>query len=108
MEALLPSETSQARLSSSAAQCPYLPSSHNRTLKSSSVYATAFLAQSSKALPQSLKQHHDQKQLEEERAYFILQGTVHHPGKPGQKLKAGTDEEATEECRLFACSSWLT
>ena len=37
MEALLPSETSQARLSSSAAQCPYLPSSHNRTLKSSSL-----------------------------------------------------------------------
>jgi hypothetical protein len=56
----------------------------------------------------ALIKHHDQKQLEEVRAYFILQGTVHHPGKPGQKLKAGTDEEATEECRLFACSSWLT
>ena len=33
---------------------------------------------------------HDHKQLEEERAYFILQLVVHCLGKLGQEFKGGT------------------
>lgn len=32
--------------------------------------------------------HHEQMQNEEEKAYFILQVTVYHIGKPRQELKA--------------------
>jgi hypothetical protein len=32
--------------------------------------------------------YHDQKQLVEEKVYFIWQVTVHHAGKTGQGLKA--------------------
>lgn len=34
--------------------------------------------------------HHGQKQIGEKGVYFTLQLTVHHGGKPKQKIKAGT------------------
>jgi hypothetical protein len=51
--------------------------------------------------------HYDQKQLGEERVYFILslQSTVE--GSQGRNLEAGTEAEAMEECCFLACSSRL-
>lgn len=49
-------------------------------------------------------EHYAQRKLE--RASFILLVTVHHEGKPEQKIKqesgAGTAVEAVKECRLLA------
>lgn len=57
---------------------------------------------------------HDQKQLREERDYFILQAPIaHNCGQPRQKLKqhrnleAGTKTGTMEECCLLAHSPWL-
>lgn len=41
------------------------------------------------------------------RVSFILQLIVHHAGKSGQEIKAGTYEEVTEKCSLLTCFSWL-
>lgn len=37
---------------------------------------------------------------------YNTQVTLHHCGKSGQALKAGTEAEALEEHCLLACSSW--
>ena len=38
----------------------------------------------------AMVKHDEPKSLEEERVYFMLQGTVHCEEKPEQELKAGT------------------
>jgi hypothetical protein len=42
-------------------------------------------------------QHHDQKQLGEERVYFSLTVVVPHEGKSGQELKAGTQRQELKQ-----------
>ena len=53
-----------------------------------------------------LRKHHDQKQLGEERVYFLLQLSGHIP--PLTEVRAGTQAEAVEECFVLACSPWIS
>lgn len=59
-----------------------------------------------------LLKHHDQKQFEKERAYFILQllGHIHHwektVGAQGRNLLAGTEAEIMGTMLLPTWSSW--
>jgi hypothetical protein len=46
-------------------------------------------------------EYFDQKQLEEEKVYFISQGTVHHEWKQERK------EETVEGFCLLPCFFWL-
>lgn len=46
----------------------------------------------------SMIKHQDQQQLEEERAYFILQIVVHYLEVRAETWREGTDAEAMEEC----------
>lgn len=59
-------------------------------------------------VPTALINHHDQKQLGEERVSFTSR-PVRSPssGKSGQDLEAGPDAQASEECCLLSCSPGL-
>jgi hypothetical protein len=52
--------------------------------------------------------HHDQKHLGKEGAYFSLQLVVHHPGKSGGGIEARTKVEVTEKYCLVGLLSLLS
>lgn len=47
------------------------------------------------------------KQLRVEKGLFSLQVTIHHWGKSGQELKAGSKADSRGLCSSWACFPWL-
>ena len=57
--------------------------------------------------PLAVTGHHGQKQHGEERVSFTLQLTVHHGGKSGQELKAGTWRQKLKQRPQRNDAYWL-